>query len=48
LIAHGEAMTPQFQERFYDAVAAFARSKDAEAFSKALRDATNQVLPRPR
>jgi glucose/mannose transport system substrate-binding protein len=46
-IAHGEAMTPQFEQGFYDAVAAFARSKDAKAFNDALRDATNRLLPPP-
>jgi hypothetical protein len=40
-------MTPQFEQGFYDAVAAFARSKDAKAFNDALRDATTQVLPPP-
>ncbi len=44
-IAHGEAMTPQFERGFYDAVAAFARSKSVTGFNNALRDATNEVLP---
>jgi hypothetical protein len=40
-------MTPQFEQGFYDAGAAFARSKDVKAFNNALRNATNQVLPPP-
>jgi glucose/mannose transport system substrate-binding protein len=44
-ITHGEAMSAQFQQGFYDAIAAFAQSKDANAFNQALRDAVNQVPP---
>jgi glucose/mannose transport system substrate-binding protein len=44
-ITHGEAMSAQFQQGFYDAIAAFAQSKDANAFNQALRDAMNQVPP---
>jgi len=40
-------MTPQFEQGFYDAVAAFARSKDVRAFNDALRDAANEGLPPP-
>jgi hypothetical protein len=40
-------MTPQFEQGFYDAVAAFARSKDVKAFNNALRDAASGVLPPP-
>jgi glucose/mannose transport system substrate-binding protein len=46
-ITHGEAQSPQFQQGFYDAIAAFAQSKDINVFNQALRDAVNQVLPPP-
>lgn len=35
-IVHGEAMSPQFQQSFYDAVTQFVQSKDVDAFVKAL------------
>lgn len=44
-ITHGEAMSPQFQQGFYDAIAAFAQSRDPNAFNQALRDAVNQLPP---
>jgi glucose/mannose transport system substrate-binding protein len=46
-ITHGEAKSPQFQQGFYDAIAAFAQSKDINVFNQALRDAVNQVPPPP-
>jgi len=46
-ITHGEAISPQFQQGFYDAIAAFAQSKDINAFDQALHDAVNQVPPPP-
>jgi glucose/mannose transport system substrate-binding protein len=44
-ITHGEAKSPQFQQGFYDAIAAFAQSKDINVFNQALLDAVNQVPP---
>lgn len=38
-IVHGEAMSPQFQQGFYDAVSTFVDSRDANAFAKTLADA---------
>jgi glucose/mannose transport system substrate-binding protein len=46
-ITHGEATSPQFQQGFYDAIAAFAQSKDVNVFNQALRDAVNQVPAPP-
>jgi len=46
-ITHGEAKSPQFQQGFYDAIAAFAQSKDINVFNQALLDAVNQVPPPP-
>jgi glucose/mannose transport system substrate-binding protein len=44
-ITHGEAVSPQFQQGFYDAIAAFQQSKDVNAFNQALRDAVNELPP---
>lgn len=41
-IVHGEAMSPQFQQGFYDAVASFVDSRDAGAFSRTLSEAVNR------
>jgi glucose/mannose transport system substrate-binding protein len=38
-IVHGEAMSPQFQQSFYDAVTQFVQSKDADSFVQALATA---------
>jgi glucose/mannose transport system substrate-binding protein len=46
-ITHGEAKRPQFQQGFYDAIAAFAQSKDINVFNQALLDAVNQVPSPP-
>lgn len=46
-ITHGEATSPQFQQGFYDAIAAFAQSRDINVFNQALLDAVNQVGPPP-
>lgn len=46
-ITHGEAKSPQFQQGFYDAIAAFAQSKDINVFDQALLDAVNQIAPPP-
>lgn len=44
-IVHGEAMSPQFQQGFYDAVSTFVDSRDAGAFSRTLSDAVNRRPP---
>jgi glucose/mannose transport system substrate-binding protein len=46
-ITHGEATSQQFQQGFYDAIAAFAQSRDVNVFNQALLDAVNQVGPPP-
>jgi len=38
-VAHGEAMSPEFQEGFYDAVSTYVRTRDADAFADDLQDA---------
>jgi glucose/mannose transport system substrate-binding protein len=44
-IVHGEAMSPQFQQGFYDAVATYVRSRDAKAFRTTLTDAMRRQAP---
>jgi glucose/mannose transport system substrate-binding protein len=45
-VAHGEAMSPAFQEGFYDAVSAYVRTRDPGAFADGLRDAVaNDRIP---
>ncbi|MEA2223905.1 MAG: glucose/mannose transport system substrate-binding protein [Solirubrobacteraceae bacterium] len=45
-IAHGEAMSPEFQEGFYDAVSTYVRTRDANAFADDLEDAvSNDRIP---
>jgi glucose/mannose transport system substrate-binding protein len=46
-IAHGEAMSPEFEQGFYDAISAFVQSRDDNAFYQALQDAVNQVPAPP-
>jgi glucose/mannose transport system substrate-binding protein len=41
-VVHGEAMNPQFQQAFYDAVTQFAQSKDTGAFVEALAAAAKE------
>jgi glucose/mannose transport system substrate-binding protein len=41
-IAHGEAMSPEFQEGFYDAVSTYVRTRSADAFADDLVDAVSQ------
>jgi glucose/mannose transport system substrate-binding protein len=41
-IAHGEAMSPEFQEGFYDAVSTYVRTRSAEAFADDLEDAVSK------
>jgi glucose/mannose transport system substrate-binding protein len=38
-IVHGEAMSPRFQQGFYDAVSTFVRSRDVKAFNQTLQNA---------
>ncbi|MEU7908489.1 ABC transporter substrate-binding protein [Actinoplanes sp. NPDC049118] len=47
-IAHGEAMSPAFQEGFYDAVAAYVRTRDPDAFATELENAVSQGRIPPR
>jgi glucose/mannose transport system substrate-binding protein len=44
-IVHGSAMSPQFQQGFYDAVETYVRSRDARAFSNTLTDAMGRQPP---
>jgi glucose/mannose transport system substrate-binding protein len=47
-VTHGQAMRPEFQEGFYDAVQAYVRSREPDAFADALEDAVarDRVPPR--
>jgi glucose/mannose transport system substrate-binding protein len=47
-IAHGEAMSPAFQEGFYDAVSTYVRTRSADSFADDLEDAVakDKVPPR--
>jgi glucose/mannose transport system substrate-binding protein len=45
-VAHGEAMSPAFQEGFYDAVSTYVRTRDPGAFADDLRNAVaNDKIP---
>ncbi len=41
-VAHGEAMSPGFQEGFYEAVATYVRTRDADAFADDLEEAVEE------
>jgi glucose/mannose transport system substrate-binding protein len=41
-VAHGEAMSPAFQEGFYEAVSTYVRTRDADAFADDLEDAVGE------
>ena len=41
-VAHGEAMSPEFQEGFYDAVSTYVRTRNADAFADDLEDAVSK------
>ncbi len=41
-VAHGEAMSPEFQEGFYDAVSTYIRTRNADAFADDLEDAVSK------
>jgi glucose/mannose transport system substrate-binding protein len=47
-IAHGEAMSPAFQEGFYDAVTTYVRTRDPDAFADDLEDAVSKDKLPPR
>jgi glucose/mannose transport system substrate-binding protein len=40
-VAHGEAMSPAFQEGFYDAVSTYVRTRSTDAFADDLQDAVS-------
>jgi glucose/mannose transport system substrate-binding protein len=45
-VAHGEAMSPAFQEGFYDAVATYVRTRSPDAFADDLQNAvSNDRIP---
>jgi glucose/mannose transport system substrate-binding protein len=45
-ITHGEAMSPAFQEGFYNAVSTYVRTRDPGAFADGLQDAVaNDIIP---
>ena len=45
-VAHGEAMSPTFQEGFYDAVSTYVRTRSTDAFADDLQDAvSNDRIP---
>jgi glucose/mannose transport system substrate-binding protein len=41
-VAHGEAMSPEFQEGFYDGVSTYVRTRNADAFADDLEDAVSK------
>jgi len=41
-VAHGEAMSPMFQEGFYDAVATYVRTRNPDAFADDLEEAVSR------
>jgi glucose/mannose transport system substrate-binding protein len=43
-IAHGEAMSPQFQEGFYEGLTTYIRTRDADGFAEDLEDAVAEDL----
>ena len=47
-VTHGQAMSPEFQEGFYDAVRTFVRTRDPGSFADTLEDAVarDRVPPR--
>ena len=44
-IVHGSAMSPTFQQGFYDAVDAYVRTRDPKAFSSTLINAVAAAPP---
>ena len=47
-IAHGEAMSPQFQEGFYEAVSTYVRTRDPDTFARDLENAVTRDKIPPR
>jgi glucose/mannose transport system substrate-binding protein len=47
-VAHGEAMSPEFQEGFYDAIDEYVRSGSADAFAEDLEEAVSDDMIVPR
>jgi glucose/mannose transport system substrate-binding protein len=47
-ITHGEAMSPEFQEGFYDAVFTYVRTRSADSFADDLEDAVSRDKLPPR
>ena len=41
-IAHGEAMSPEFQEGFYEALDTYVRTRNADTFADDLEDAVSR------
>ncbi len=41
-VAHGEAMSPEFQEGFYEAVSTYVRTRNADAFADDLEEAVSR------
>jgi glucose/mannose transport system substrate-binding protein len=47
-IAHGQAMSPEFQKGFYDAVSTYVRTRDPDAFADDLLAAVTEGEVPPR
>jgi glucose/mannose transport system substrate-binding protein len=47
-VAHGESMSPEFQEGFYNAVSTYVRTRDPGAFATDLEDAVSEGKIPPR
>ncbi|MFI7545729.1 ABC transporter substrate-binding protein [Actinoplanes sp. NPDC049599] len=47
-VAHGESMSPEFQEGFYNAVSTYVRTRDPDAFATDLEDAVSAGKIPPR
>ncbi|MBW6439793.1 ABC transporter substrate-binding protein [Actinoplanes hulinensis] len=47
-VAHGESMSPAFQEGFYDAVSTYVRTRDPDAFATDLENAVSRAKIPPR
>jgi glucose/mannose transport system substrate-binding protein len=47
-VAHGEAVSPEFQEGFYDAVSTYVRTRDPDAFAADIQNAVTQDKVPPR
>jgi len=46
-IVHGEAMSPSFQQGFYDAVSAYVKGRNVRAFANTLAEAVNTAAQVP-